>query len=134
SSGKKKTTFAAHAQGGFYVQFSNDGKSLATAGGTGQGPGGEIKLSEVSSGREITVFPHPSNVWSVQFSPDGRTLAVACWDSTVKLWELATRKQRAVFGLAPTGPPAVAATRAATPEQLKSCWEDMGGPDAVRAC
>ena len=135
NTGKRQTTFAAHVQGGFYVQFSRDGKLLATAGGTGQGPAGEVKLSEVPSGREIAVFPHPSNVWSVQFSPDTRTLAVACWDSTVKLWELATRKERAVFGVSPVAAASATPASANPPssEQLTAWWTDLGGADATRA-
>ena len=33
----------------------------------------------------------------VTFSPDGRTLAVACDDGTVRLWNLATRREVAVL-------------------------------------
>jgi Tol biopolymer transport system component len=132
------SSFAAHAQGGFAVQFSRDGKILATAGGTNNGQGGEVKLSEVPSGREVAVFPHPSNVWSVQFSPDGRTLAVACWDNTVRLWELATRKERAVLAIPPAGQVAKASKSSPAPkslsrEQLNNLWTDLGSVDAPRA-
>jgi dipeptidyl aminopeptidase/acylaminoacyl peptidase len=130
--GKCQTTFAAHVQGVFCLQFSRDGKTLATAGGTGRGPAGEVKLSEVPSGREIAVLPHPSNVWSVQFSPDDRTLAVACWDNTVKLWELASRKERAVFGMSSAAQVGSAAPSPSS-EQISAWWTDLGSADAMRA-
>jgi dipeptidyl aminopeptidase/acylaminoacyl peptidase len=137
-SGNPTGSIAAHVQGGFAVQFSQDGKMLATAGGTNQGPGGVVKLLEVPSGKEIAALPHPSNVWSVQFSPDGRTLAVACWDNTVKLWELATRKERAVLTIAPPGQPVTASAgspdaKSLSREQLYNLWTDLGNGDAPRA-
>lgn len=136
--GNGLSTFAAHVQGGFAAQFSRDGKMLATAGGANNGQGGEAKLSEIPSGREVAVFPHPSNVWSVQFSPDGRTLAMACWDNTVRVWELATRKERAVLGIAPGGKVAEATKSATTSGgpsalELQTAWTDLGNADAVRA-
>jgi WD40 repeat protein len=33
----------------------------------------------------------------VAYAPDGRTLAVACEDGTVRLWNLATRREVAVL-------------------------------------
>jgi hypothetical protein len=136
-SGNPTGSIAAHVQGGFAVQFSRDGKTLATAGGTNQGPGGVVKLLEVPSGKEIAALSHPSNVWSVQFSPDDRTLAVACWDNTVKLWELATRKERAVLSIPPGGQVAKGnATSAGQPpsrQQLYNLWTDLGSADAPRA-
>jgi len=35
---------------------------------------------------------------SVRFSADGKTLVTGCWDSTVRLWEVATGQQRERFG------------------------------------
>jgi WD40 repeat protein len=131
------STFAAHVQGGFGVQFSPDGKTLATCGGA-NGAGGEVKVSDAATGREIIAFTYPSNVWSAQFSPDGRTLAVACWDSTVKLWEFATHKERAVLSMTAAGGKATGNQSAAgaanlSPEQLQTWWTELGGSDAGRA-
>jgi WD domain, G-beta repeat len=128
---KERSKFATHAQGGFAVRFSPDGKTLATAGGN------EVKLSETATGRELAVFPHPANVWSVEFSPDGRTLITACWDSTVKLWELASHKQRAVFSISPAArtdaPSSPKTVDSPSAQELDSLWADLSSNDAVRA-
>jgi hypothetical protein len=134
--GRLNSTFAVHVHGGFFVQYSPDGKILATCGGTNTG-GGEVKLSEAATGREVASFSVPTNVWSAQFSPDGRTLAIACWDNTVKLWELGSHKERAILAMSAPGQNPGTSKSASGPEpsrdQLQTWWTELGGADAPRA-
>src|SRR5262249_43242926 len=44
-----------------------------------------------------TLQGHTDLIWSLSFSPDGRTLATASWDGTVKLWEVASGRERATL-------------------------------------
>ena len=41
---------------------------------------------------------HTCAVLSVAYSPDGKTLASACADHTIKLWDVATGKERTILG------------------------------------
>src|SRR4051812_16815588 len=51
----------------------------------------EPKLRETLKG-------HTQAVKSVTFSPDGKILASASYDGTLRLWEVATGKERAALG------------------------------------
>jgi WD40 repeat protein len=47
-------------------------------------------------GRPVRVLDgHKGSVWSLSFAGDGKTLATAGADGTVRLWELATGRERA---------------------------------------
>ena len=73
------------------VAFSPDGQRLAVASGIG------VWLYDVATSRELALIPTASWLNSVVFSPDGRLLASASGDSTVKLWDVATREKIATL-------------------------------------
>ena len=82
------------------VAFSPDGTTLAS------GSGREVRLWDVATGTNVhTLYGHTYGVQSVAFSPDGATIASGSGDGTIKLWDVLTGKELAVF---PSGSSSVA--------------------------
>jgi WD40 repeat protein len=83
------------------VAFSPDGKTLASAGGgfdkDSRPYPAEVKLWDLTTGRERTLKGHTAGVAAVAFSPDGTTLASGSFDKTVILWDVATATVRATL-------------------------------------
>jgi RNA polymerase sigma factor (sigma-70 family) len=74
------------------LAYAPDGKTLALA-----RQGKAVRLWDVASGKEISAFDHPDNVYAVAYAPDNKTLATAGKDKTVRLWDLASGKVIRVF-------------------------------------
>ena len=74
------------------VAFSPDGKTLAMA--SHSATAGNVYLWDDASGTLLeTLRGHSNSVEAVAFSPDGRTLASGGSDQTVRLWNVATRRE-----------------------------------------
>jgi WD40 repeat protein len=75
------------------LDFSPDGKQLATGGGEPT-RGGEIKLWDVSDGKLLQAFTnvHSDAVFALDFSPDGKYLASGAADKFVRVIDLAAAK------------------------------------------
>ncbi len=75
------------------LDFSGDGKLLATGGGA-PSRGGELKLWDVATGKLVRELPeaHSDTVFSVEFSADNKLLASCAADKFVKVFDVATGK------------------------------------------
>lgn len=75
------------------LDFSPDGKTLATGGGE-PSRSGEIKLWDVATGNLTLALkePHSDTVFAIDFSPDGKQLASCGADRFVKLFTVADGK------------------------------------------
>ena len=70
------------------VRFSPDSKTLATGAGT-------VDLYDVATAnKRASLQGHGGSIMSLVFSPDGKTLASGSEDRTIRLWDLATGKER----------------------------------------
>ncbi len=157
------------------LAFSQDSKLIAGAGGGREGDDETLRLWDVATGKEVRSWsmaravpadplaPELSKerVVCTCFSPDGRTLATGNWKNQVRLWEVATGKERRVLeghqgwlvrslAFSPDGKSLVsggidatalvwdlsgslAAKVPLTAEDLKSLWADLAIEDAARA-
>lgn len=85
------------------VEFSEDGRRVATAGADGK-----VAVWGTRTGRRVTVVAHRRGVNTVEFSPDGRHLLTASQDGTARTWDSSTGRPLRVF--ATKSPEAWAAT------------------------
>ena len=68
-----------------WIEFSPDGRLLATADWNGTATLWNVETGEV----EKTITEHEGGVHVAMFSPDGKTLATASEDRTLRLWSVA---------------------------------------------
>lgn len=81
--------------------------------------GGDGPVDEAGA---ITLKGHSGLVETVRFSPDGDTLVTACWDRTVKLWDV---------GDGPLGPGQELASLPGTSEMYSAVFSPDGGTVAA---
>ncbi|MEO1186219.1 MAG: WD40 repeat domain-containing protein, partial [Cyanobacteria bacterium J06636_27] len=81
---RERNSLEAHEGGVSRVNFSRNGKILASGGADG-----EVKIwSRDGRDLERTFQAHEQKVTSISFSPDGKKLITGSEDNTLKLWNL----------------------------------------------
>jgi len=100
-SGKAVHTLKGHGGEVESVVFSPDSKRLASAGGVMETKdkktiteSGELKIWDVTSGKELTTFKIASRpLTSIAFGGDGRFLLMGSYDGTLALWAATSSKE-----------------------------------------
>jgi WD40 repeat protein len=121
ATGKELLTLTGHAPGVECLAFSPDGQRFASGASlfrdiNGKTYPSEVKVWNVSTGKELLSWQIPSGIFSLAFSPDGRRLftpggtksgEVAVWDAAtgeeISHWGTATMRGVNYLALSPDG-------------------------------
>ncbi len=88
---KVERTLAGHRHGLNAVDWSPDGRRIASAAGDRVAVRGEVKLWDATEGKEMPLAEGGAcSGNSVCFSPDGKRLAATGLNQTLKIWDLAS--------------------------------------------
>ncbi|MCI0461315.1 MAG: hypothetical protein L0Z62_30575 [Gemmataceae bacterium] len=82
-------TLGEHAGQIHFIQFTRDGKTLATGGPYES----VLRLWDTATGRERAALPVPGGVTALVFDPQGAILATPLNDGTVRLWDVASGRE-----------------------------------------
>ncbi|MEM7066526.1 MAG: TIR domain-containing protein [Cyanobacteria bacterium P01_B01_bin.77] len=81
--GNQLAELIGHQDNVFKVEFSPDGKTLATASADGL-----AKLWDLQGQEQVTFEGHGASVRDIAFSPNGQQFITASWDNTARIWNL----------------------------------------------
>jgi WD40 repeat protein/DNA-binding XRE family transcriptional regulator len=83
SASRLRLTLRGHEGPVYKVDYSPDGKQIASAGGDGT-----ARIWDAETGALLLTLAHPAEVGRVLFSPDGTQLATGAADGLVRLWDV----------------------------------------------
>lgn len=93
TTGFPRQVFIGHTDDVQYVDFSPDGRQIASV-----SIDGTVRLWDVQTGQEIKqFFGHQATTLLIDFSPDGRFLVTTSSDRTVRLWDIQTGQEISQF-------------------------------------
>jgi WD40 repeat protein len=130
---KQRAVLKGHTRPVVSLAFSPDGKRLVSGAADKQGvhEGGEAKLWDTATNREMLTLALPRGAGCLAYSPDGSTVALGCQEGSIRLWNTATGNVRRIFqqqnvvralAFAPDGK-----TLASAAGQLVKLWDPATG-------
>ncbi len=78
------------------VSWSPDGRHLASASGTFNGPG-SIRVWDLNSAKCLQTFDLNHGVWEVDWSPDGKFVASCGFSNLVQIWNINTGEKVTLY-------------------------------------
>ena len=81
-----------HQEGVWMVQFSPDGKYIASC-----SVDGTVKIWRKEDGMVVHQLVHPAGVTGLQYSEDGKFIVTSSYDSKVRLWRVADDSLLKIF-------------------------------------
>ena len=88
ASGLETTTLKGHKAIILSVSFSPDGGRIASG-----SKDGHLKIWDVTSFQKAITFGGGLGVVWIEWSPDNKRLYLACWGSTIRIWDLVSNRE-----------------------------------------
>jgi WD40 repeat protein len=126
--GREVCKLVGHTDATYFVEFSPDGRRLASCGGNWSTDlASEVIVWDIATGGKLATFgQHTTPIWSLAFHPEGSELLSACgkWSTNklpgeIRLWNLRELRNQAL--------------PEATPARVQAWWADLHGNDPARA-
>lgn len=96
--GERMKQLQAHDDAIYCVQYSHDGRHLASAGGSTDGGDTTCRLWDNAMSNSSSYKGHNRQVYGLAFSPDDQLIATGSSDKSIRIWNLENGKHRKLEG------------------------------------